>query len=581
MNTNKRKKTFETELMDSGRLKNLGWGTFFFLNTFYSSNLIKIMTLKQFLIFSGIVFFISIFSQFIIAPFTNRFLTKDISDRLEKNEQSLLDTNERTKLLKDLYTLPHLVTIEVILVIAAAAVTPIIILILKFHININTFFHVMLCCLSGLYISGLAAYCYTENLCCKNAINLIEQGINKETIHKDKFYGASTKKRFFYSIIIPILLSSLLQLTVFNISISENFNNLKSIHNIIFVVFINTIICIVVGYNLHKTLTVNTKNITKILENLTEHKNNLILPTDLNHELSYSIFLINEIIDFLSNLSNKASNTGKEIFDFSQNLSKNVNITAKTSITESLTIKKILETMANGKKEHDKIFSKINLIQNTAFSTTEKSNVASELIKNGINKINQISKSNLDTVYNIKELSETIYSINSVINTIETITEKIKTIALNADFKTTIIENNGNKVHIIANEIIDITSAIKKSTTKIRKKINDILHSCDNLIISNELGIQKTKKSNEIYIALEQNFNDLCIFSEITAESLRKIVDITTLQQDAFSQVNNILLEINLGFDSFSQNYQKIELETKTLNAAATNLGFLQNVKRR
>lgn len=569
-----RKKSFELEMMDTGRFKNLGCGAFFIIYTLYSSNIIRMMSRKELIVFILVILTFAIISQFLVAPYTNRILTKDISDRLAKNEQGQLTTDARTSLLKDLLSLPKSVCIEVILVILAASITPVIILLIKFHITMYIFLHIINCCICGLYISGATAFCYSETLCCKVATTLIEQGINKAAIHKDKFYGASAKKRIFYFTILPIIISSAAQCTILNASLFEGWKNSIAYRHIIFVITCNASISIAVGYYLHKILTVNTRNITIVLEKLTDHKNNLFLPTDLNHELSYSIFLIDELINYLREISYEAATTGEDIFTSSQKLSKDANITAETSISEAAAIKQCLATMENAKNQHKKISSQINMIQKSASSTKNSADTSSNLLKAGIQKMSEITQSNLDTIYGIKELSERVDSICTVIDAIDAVAERTKTIAFNAELEASMVGEQGEKFHIVANEILRLAASIKTSNYEIRQKVTDILHSCDNLIISSESGTQKTREGSEFYLKLESNFRDLCLSSEITAESFRKVMDITDIQQGAFEQINSILAEINVGFENFSQNSQRISQETKALNESAADLGY-------
>ncbi|MCQ2240492.1 methyl-accepting chemotaxis protein [Treponema sp.] len=569
-----RKKSFEIEMMDTGRLKNLVCGTVFFAYTFYSSGIMRMMSSTDIMIFVCTIAFVAIIAQFVVAPYTNRFLTRDISDRISKNNEGLLDTDGRTVLVRDLLSLPRAISIEVILVVLGASITPIIILLLKHHINANTFIHVLLCCAGGLYVSGISAFCYSEELCCKVATKLIEQGINKSTVHKDKFYGTSTKKRILYFAIIPIILSSLLQCTILNISLFEGWETTRALRHIIFVVTCNALVSIMVAHRLHRILTVNTKKITDVLEKLTDHKKNLFLPTDLNHELSYSIFLIDELINYLRDISLEAATTGEEIFSSSQKLSKDANITAETSISEAAAIRECLATMENAKNQHKRISSHIDLIQKSAATTKKSADTSSSLLKAGIQKMSEITQSNMDTIYGIKELSERVESISTAIDAIDAVAERTKTIAFNAELEASMVGEQGEKFHIVANEILRLAASIKTSNYEIKQKITDILHSCDNLIISSESGTQKTREGSEFYSKLESNFKELCLSSDITAESLRKVVDITDIQQGAFEQVNSILAEINTGFENFSQSSQKISIETKALNESAANLGY-------
>ena len=230
--------------------------------------------------------------------------------------------------------------------------------------------------------------------------------------------------------------------------------------------------------------------------------------------------------------------------------------------------------MENAKNQHKKISSQINMIQKSASSTKNSADTSSNLLKAGIQKMSEITQSNLDTIYGIKELSERVDSICTVIDAIDAVAERTKTIAFNAELEASMVGEQGEKFHIVANEILRLAASIKTSNYEIRQKVTDILHSCDNLIISSESGTQKTREGSEFYLKLESNFRDLCLSSEITAESLRKVMDITDIQQGAFEQINSILAEINVGFENFSQNSQRISQKTKALNESAADLGY-------
>ncbi|WP_407396696.1 methyl-accepting chemotaxis protein [Treponema sp.] len=575
MKTNEmnKKKSFETEMLDTGRFKNLACGAFFFAYTLYSSGVVKIMERKDFAIFFTIVIVVSALAQFVVAPHTNRILTRDISDRIAKNDQGEFDIDDRTTLLKDLLSLPRSISIEVVVVVLCASIAPIIMLLFRIHITPYTFAYISLCCMGGLYLSGVSAFCYSETLCCKIATKLIQQGINKATVHRDKFYGSSTRRRILCFTIFPVILSSAIQCTILYMMIFDGWDNVHAIKHMIFIISCNALLSILSGYYLHKILTVNTRNITEVLEKLTDNKKNLFLPTDLNHELSYSIFLIDELINYLRNLSIEASSAGDEILSSSKKLARDANLTAETSISEAAAIRECLATMENAKNQHKRISSHINLIQTSATTTKNSADASSELLAAGIQKMSEITQSNLDTIYGIKDLSERIDSICSVVDAIDSVAERTKTIAFNAELEAAIVGDEGEKFHIVANEILRLAASIKNSIYEIKQKITDILHSCDNLIISSESGTQKTREGSEFYIKLESNFRELCLSSDITAESLRKVVDITDIQQGAFEQINSILAEINSGFELFSQSSQKISQETKALNEAAATLG--------
>lgn len=567
-------KSFEIEMMDTGRWKNLTAGAFFFFYTLYSSGIINLMNKKEVVMFLFSVIIPAIIGQFLIAPYTNRMLTKDISDRLERNAKNLLNNDERTLLLKDILRCPRSICLEVIFVVLGASLIPLTLLLIRFHITPRTFLFVLACCIGGLNITGTTAYCYSESLCCKKAVKIVNQGINTTIIHKDKFYGSSTKTRIFYFTILPILIAAILQTSHFHMILFDGWNNRFAIVHSLFVFAANIFAIFYVSLYIHKILTLNSKNITNVLEKLTDHKKSVYLPTDLGNELSYNIYLIDELITYLRDISMETASTGEAIAVASHQLSEDANITAETSISEAAAIRECLATMENAKSQHKRISSHIDLIQQSASSTKKSADTSSDLLTAGIHKMSEITQSNLDTIYGIKELSEKIESIWAIVESIDAVAERTKTIAFNAELEASLVGEQGEKFYIVANEILRLSATIKNSISEIKRRITDILHSCDNLIISSESGTQKTREGSEFYTKLEANFKELCLSSDITAESLRKIVDITDVQQGAFEQINSILSKINVGFESFSQNSQKISLETKALKETATNLGF-------
>lgn len=568
-------KTFEVELMDTGRWNNLFCGAFFFIYTLLSSGVIRLMDHDDLIFFTSTVLVMSLIAQFIVAPRTNRILLKEISDRLERNKKGELSVNERTALLKDLLQCPKVICIEVILVVLGASIIPILILIIKFHISIRAIIYITICCIAGLYTSGIQSFCYAETLCIKKATSLVSQGINSETIHRDQFYGESTKNRILYFCILPTIIGALIQIAIIYMSVYDGWNIRQIMINFAFVLPVNAIVIYSIANHMQESFSLNTKKIIQVLELLTEnHKDDIFLPTDLSNEFSYSIYLIDELINYLRDISVDTALTGENIAESSQKLSLDANITAETSISEAAAIRQCLATMENAKQQHKDISSQIDLIQRSAYLTKNSADTSSTLLSSGIQKMAEITQSNLETIYGIKDLSDKIEAIHSVVNAIDSVAERTKTIAFNAELEASIAGEKGDKFHIVSNEILRLAASMKNSIFEIRQRLTDILHSCDNLIISSESGTQKTREGSEFYSKLEQHFKELCISSDITAESLKKTVDITDVQQSAFEQINTTLFEINSGFESFSQTSQRISIETKSLRETAANLGF-------
>lgn len=567
--------TFEVDMMNTGRLNNLFCGFAFFGYTLYSSGIMKIMTTRELLVFVGIVVISAIVGQFIIAPYTNRFIVKDISDGIEKNRGDGLTTEERTELLTDILNCPKKICLEVGLVMFGISIIPFLYLAFSLNISVRTGLYIFCCCAAGIYFSGIMALCYSENLCCKIATSLIEEGIDAKKIHEKRFFGTSTRHKAIFFSIFPILICAFLQSSILYMMLYDRWDAISITCHFGFILVFNCILVIIVSGHMQRTLTSNTFNIIEVLEKLIKNQEmELFLPTDLNTEISYNIFLIDEVITYLHDISRETVAAGKIIATASQQLSETANLSARTSISEATAIRQCLATMENAKNQHKRISAHIDLIQKSAALTKTSADTSSELLSSGLEKMSGITQSNLDTIYGIKDLSDKIESINEIVESIYAVAEHTKSIAFNAELKASIAGERGEKFHIVSTEILRLAADINSSIVEIKNRITDILHSCDNLIISSESGTQKTKEGTEFYTNLERNFRELRISSDITAESLRKIVDITDVQQEAFEQINSTLAEINSGFEQFSQASQRLSLETKALRETAVNLGF-------
>lgn len=185
----------------------------------------------------------------------------------------------------------------------------------------------------------------------------------------------------------------------------------------------------------------------------------------------------------------------------------------------------------------------------------------------------EIVQANLDTVNGIKLLSKKIDKMWDVINTIDDIAERTRTIAFNAELDVFISNDSSEKIHIIANEIRRLASTITDATTDIKQKITAIQHSTDNLIITSESGIQKTREGSEFYSRLEENFSDLKISSDITTETIENTLNISLTQSKAFEQIDDTLLELNSGFELFSQSSQLLNTQVEKLQKLAKIIG--------
>ena len=348
----------------------------------------------------------------------------------------------------------------------------------------------------------------------------------------------------------------------------------KNLYRTVSLFTLNTLITVLMGLYIQKQIRESVDNVNMTLEKLTENIfSPLYLPTDLSNEVSHEIFILDGFIGHLQDLLTDTTNSRKQIIDSSEKLFSLSKDTAQTAISEASAVRECIATLENTKHQQTRLSKSITEIQDNARETQEETLQGSELLSAGISKMTEIVQANLDTVNGIKLLSKKIDKMWDVINTIDDIAERTRTIAFNAELDVFISNDSSEKIHIIANEIRRLASTITDATTDIKQKITAIQHSTDNLIITSESGIQKTREGSEFYSRLEENFSDLKISSDITTETIENTLNISLTQSKAFEQIDDTLLELNSGFELFSQSSQLLNTQVEKLQKLAKIIG--------
>ena len=171
------KKTFERQMIDVGLGPNIVAGL---VVTFFVTLLSGIPVEKAFPI---VVFALGVVSvlQFIVAPITNRLITKGLSDDLEDLERYETTSRERTRLLKRLMSCPQKVALQVFLVFGFGAVFWVSSFKWFFHFNDETFLLSLASVLIGAYIAMVLSMSYSQLM----DVKLLPWGLIKKKFIED------------------------------------------------------------------------------------------------------------------------------------------------------------------------------------------------------------------------------------------------------------------------------------------------------------------------------------------------------------------------------------------------------------
>ena len=568
-------KDFETQMMDAGRAMNLLCAAYFCLHTVFLSGIFLTVEHGQFTVFVAFVVIIVFFAQFFVAPRTNHLLTKGISGELERHSRGDLSIQERTALVKRLLSCPRRISVQVVLVFGTCVLMALCIVIFKFRVQPDVLLYIIFACVLGIYNAGIQGFFYAENLCSKKIIDLMISGIDLGKIHEFLKDRLSIGKRVWRFCVVPFFLFSLMQIFYAKMIYSSDWKTQNAILCFTAAVFLNLIFEILNSAHIQTQITGATDKIINILENLTLRKQiSSFTPPELVNEFSYNIFLIYEFISRLHEISFDAVSTGGQIAGFTQRLLSSSNENVKDSVLESDAVVACLNTMEDAKKLHESFYEKIEELSQDSVEAKHNADLTSDLLTVGTNEMNEITQANFDMISGIKNLEGKIDLIWKVADKMDFISEKIRTFAFNSDFKVSAAGRNAEKFRVVSNEVLRLSSAITGSTAEIRAKTKEIIHACDNLIVSSEGETQKTNDGKDFYFHLEAKFKRLKLFCDIISESLKKISGISELQSNVFERLAKMLSLVNDGFERFSASSQEIREEAFALNETSEKLTF-------
>ncbi len=577
------KKDLEKQMMASGLLPNMISGALMMPYIFFFSG-VQINLVPKALLIGLIVMGIL---QNALAPFTNRRITKSVSQRITLYEKKESTVHERTILIQDLMCIPKYISLQVFLIFFAGSL--IWLILCKFIAGFSTAesFFAITAAVFGSIISALFSLNMAENVCSTFSKPFVEQGVDSRQISKFKFFGMSVKVSFNFYVVFPLLFSTTILLLLLWLGyLSDNpllYSNSTriSILRMVVIFVANVAICIILTRIFFKRIYKSNEQITETMITIVAKgaQTTALLPSDLANELSYNAYLINQTILLFRDILSRAGKIASSVMQSTQDLVLTSRETESISIEQSSSVKEIVATMEDADKLSRNISTRIAEVALVANKTTQDVQHGFTTLATNLQKMNEISDANIDTIKGIKALSEKIESVWDIVNIINNIADQTKIIAFNAELEAASAGDAGKNFHIVANEIRRLADLTTNSTKSIKSRITEIQHSSDNLIITSEGGTEKIHEGCELSVNLETNFENIKSSAEITAESSNDIKDIINQQTYAFEQIVVTLRQISQSIENFSISTQTVTNASESLRRIADDLSNIMNVK--
>ena len=504
-------------------------------------------------------------AQFIFAPFSNFFITKNLSKKIERWENSELSPEESFELFKEIQSFPRKKQYETLVYFLGCTI--LLALMYKYYIKVGFFTNLVsvAACLFGSNIAGIFGLLFSMKICSEYAEKIVSRGMDERYVHEKRTFGLTFHRSFLNFVVVPLFATTVLFISTFILTYMRNEGVVKSSQFImvVFVALFNIIVSVVLVLFFFSTISSTSKKIQLSMEHII--KNDIftvkLMPTDIDN-----------VIKMFRSVFDKIQRIGQNIVKPVQDLTEIANETASTAYEQSAGVKEILATMEDNDVQTRLILKKITDVTEIASRTTENVEIGFETLRSNLVKMNEITDANVSTITGIRVLSEKIESIWEIVNIIKDISDQTRIIAFNAELEASGAGDAGKKFHIVANEIRRLAAGITDSVEQIRERITEIQHSSDNLIIASESGTERIGEGCQLTVNLESKFTEIKTSSEITSESATEIQSIIQQQSNAFDQIVATIREISSGIENISSATNTVNTATDRLKNAADRL---------
>lgn len=499
--------------------------------------------------------------QFILAPIVDYILFSNVSKQLDRFENGELTLIQRTNLLITLTKQPIicLIKTEVYFIIGTISV---IYMMKQINLSSNIITLMAVNTVVQLYLVGIMTHNYCNKICSSYSRKIVAAGIDNNYIAKTKHLGVSCWLLLTYYVSLPLLVfgvSSAISLTFgYNPYINMQFNLQKL--RVILTLILNSPVIFYGASAFSSYFEKDNDRVTKVFEEMISKnlKTDAMLEPDLQSDISYTYYMMNKLISMLRKTRENGTEVGKSLTSSSMNLISIANETETTSMEQSTGISEIGSTMDSTGHLSTEIGKSITEITELTAETAENVSSGLNVLKFSLDKMEQIEHANSTTITEIRNLSTKINRIWEIINLINSIADQTKIIAFNAELESVNAGKSGKNFRNVANEIRRLANNTMDSTSEIKKRMNEMQFTANNLINSSLDTTKQIKHGYELAQLLENNFISINSSVNENALSSGQIKDMMEQQTVGFNQIIETVQQVNLSIQGFTNSMRSI-----------------------
>ncbi len=548
------------------------------LAIFYCMMIAKIPVDKLlFSIVSGIL--ICVVLHLIILRIAIGQITQSISEDLASFYLYETTEKERTKLMKQIMGLPNAIAVAVFIIYLLHTGVWLFLLAKVGNIDMESVIFMVAMIYFGAFVAAVISLSLRiKKICSSHAYKIVEKGVSKSEIERVHFFGASSTEIAICHLFVPILITAGLIFLLAWRSYASYMTAGLVFPRLFLLSGVGTGLYIFFAYLAFDRMMKSINGMRNLMEGINRDNLYKVKPekTDLSNEFMYNVYLINTIISILQKILKESQNISMSVVESSNELSVISRETAVTSLEQNSGVKELLSAMEETDNLSKNIAEKIGEVSLVAKKTTENIVDGFGILKQNMQKLDEIKAANDVTVEGIKKLTEKITGIYEIARIINGIADQTNLIAFNAEIEASSAGEVGENFALVANEIRRLTNNTIQSTNEIRNRIIEIQHSSDVLLASSQNGSNKILDGTKIINDLNDRFEALQHSSETMDYASEDIKTIIDQQTASFAQIVVTLRQITAAADTFSSSTQKISDSAQNLCLISTNLKNLQ-----
>ena len=272
-------------------------------------------------------------------------------------------------------------------------------------------------------------------------------------------------------------------------------------------------------------------------------------------------------------LIKKVQSTGREVSNNllveTMTLAKATKESAEYSQDQSAAVKEIVATMHDSTELAGSIGEKIKAVTSLAEKSRDAVLSGSEALRDSVNDLLDIRKTNTETIEGIKALNAKINGVWDIVAIINNVADQTKIIAFNAELEASSSGEAGKNFHIVATEIRRLSDNIIDSIKEIKSVIDEIQKASDRLILDSERGTRQIDAGCESARSLEGGFQSIMGSSKATADSTHEILEYVSQMTLSSEQIFITLKQISQGIEKFSENTASISASSEKVKDIA------------